>query len=686
MSTRATSAAPAAVPGGPVPVSSPEPIELPREVCTLYPRASRLEWLLTNGTGGFAMGTVAGSSTRRYHGLLVASLHPPVQRIVTLARLEETALTPQGAVPLSVNQYPNTLYPDGYTRLVRFSLDDGPVWTWSVGGVEVERRVLLVPGEQTVVVRYASAAPVRLRVQPLFAFRDYHGLTHRNREAWTGFDEESTAAGRVVRFQPYPGLPSLRIAHGGGPFAGAPVWHENVEYLEELDRGLDFREDLLLPGSFELEVEPGRPAVVAASVESAARLDLQALGGRFRRAEAGLRPPSTARPVRRRDDLIEGCARLERAAEAYLVRRVDGTATVIAGYPWFTDWGRDTMISLPGLLVARGQLELAREVLEGFLTHLDGGLVPNRFPDAAGPAEYNTVDATLFMFQAVHAWEQAGGSPAFVRDVFYPAACAIVDAHLRGTHHGIHVDPEDGLLVAGGPGTNLTWMDARVNDVPVTPRHGKPVEVNALWYNALRLSERWARQLGDGPRARAFGREADLVAGAFDRAFWNDARRCCFDVVLPEGPDARLRPNQLFAVGLPFPLLDGRRRAMVLEAVEAALVTPVGLRTLARGDPGYRPAYRGGPSQRDSAYHQGLVWPWLVGPYVDALFAVRGGSAETRTRARAAIASLIARMETGCLGQLPECFEPEPPFRPVGAPAQAWSVAEVLRVLVRVGD
>jgi predicted glycogen debranching enzyme len=683
--TRATSAAPATIPGEPVPLPSPSPIELPREVCTLYPRASRLEWLLANGTGGFAMGTVAGSNTRRYHGLLVASLHPPVERVVTLARLEETVLTTGGEVPLSVNQYPSTLYPDGWTRLVRFALEDGPVWTWSVGGVEVERRVLLVSGEQTVVVRYASSAPVRLRIEPLLAFRDYHALTRRNPDAWTGFEEHPAGGGRVVRFQPYGGLPSLRLAHRGSAFAGDPAWHENVEYLEELDRGLDFREDLLRPGSFELEVAPGRPQVVAASVQADASLDLDALGGLF-----GARGPAPRAPVapapRRGDDLSEGRARLERAAGPYLVRRADRSATVIAGYPWFTDWGRDTMISLPGLLIARGRLDLAREVLEGFLAHLDGGLVPNRFPDAAGPAEYNTVDATLFMFQAVNAWERAGGAPAFVRDVFYPAACAIVDAHLRGTHHGIHVDSRDGLLVAGGPGSNLTWMDARVDGVPVTPRHGKPVEVNALWYNALRLSERWARQLGDGSRARFFAGEADRVAGSFDRAFWNDARRCCFDVVLPEGPDPSLRPNQLLAVGLPFPLLDGRRRAMVLDAVEAALVTPVGLRTLARGDPGYHPVYRGSPAERDAAYHQGLVWPWLVGPYVDALFAVRGDAIETRTRARAAVASLVARMESGCLGQVPECFEPEPPFRPVGAPAQAWSVAEVLRVLVRTGD
>jgi predicted glycogen debranching enzyme len=653
-------------------------------VCTLYPRASRLEWLLTNGTGGFAMGTIAGSNTRRYHGLLVASLQPPVQRVVTLARLEETVLTPEGDVPLAVNQYPGTVHPDGYRRLSRFALEDGPVWTWSLGGVELERRILLVPGEQTVVVRYASTGPLRIRVEPLLAFRDYHSLTRRNPDAWTGFEEVEHQGTRIVRLQPYRGLPSLRILHHGSAFAAAPAWHENVEYLEELDRGLDFREDLLLPGSFELELRPGRPQVLAASVESRT-LDLDGLGSLFGPAE-NRRARSGTIPGGRGGDAAEGRARLERAADSYLVRRSDGSATVIAGYPWFTDWGRDTMIALPGLLIARGRLEQAREVLEGFLAHLDQGLVPNRFPDAAGPAEYNTVDATLFMFQAVHAWERAGGPLTFIRDVFYPAAREIVDAHLRGTHHGIHVDPVDGLLVAGGPGTNLTWMDARVDGVPVTPRHGKPVEVNALWYNALRLSERWARNLGDGPRARSFGREADRVAGAFDRAFWNDTRRCCFDVILPEGRDARLRPNQLLALGLPFPLLDGRRRAMVLDTVEAALVTPVGLRTLARGDPGYQPTYRGGPSERDSAYHQGLVWPWLVGPYVDALFAVRGDSHEVRARARSAVGALLTRMGTGCVGQLPECFEPEPPFRPVGAPAQAWSVAEVLRVLVRLGD
>ena len=617
------------------------------------------------------MGTVAGANTRRYHGHLVASLQPPVQRTVMLSRLEETVLGAVGSKALSVNQYPGTLHPDGHTRLTGFRLTPDPVWSWNVDGVEIEKRLHLVPGEQTVVVQYTASAPVRLQIEPLLACRDYHALGHRNGEAWTGTEDQVQGTTRVVRFQPYPGVPSLWLHHSGEPFQAEPVWHENVEFLEELDRGLDFREDLLRPGSFVVSVAPDRPAVVTATVRAGSLSDAA--------CRAGAIDEGTPAPGRGGSP-----DRLELAARSYLVRRADRTATVIAGYPWFTDWGRDTMISVPGLLIARGQLELAREVLQGFLAHLDRGLVPNRFPDGAGPAEYNTVDATLWMFQAVHALQRAGGTSDFLRREFYPAALSILDAHRAGTHHGIRVDPGDGLLVAGEAGTNLTWMDARVDGASVTPRHGKPVEVNALWYNALRLTAGWALQLGEGGRAEELGAEADRVRGSFDRAFWNEARSSCFDVLLPERADGRIRPNQLLALGLPFPLLDVQRRNRALATVESALLTPVGLRTLAPGDPGYRQTYRGGPSDRDAAYHQGLVWPWLLGPYVDALFAVRGDTPTTRARARASLDGLLARLDEGCLGQLPECFEPEPPFRAVGAPAQAWSVAEVLRVQARL--
>jgi len=650
------------------------PLVIGREACVDYARSSRLEWLETNGRGGFALGTASGANTRRYHGLLVASLRPPVDRVVTLARLEETLLGAPGEVPLATNQYPGTLHPTGYRLLEEFRLDPFPTWRFRVGEACIERRLFLVHGAETVVVVYESDRPVRLRVEPLLAFRDYHSLAHRNDSARADVAEEEQGGVRRLTFRPYAGLPPLFLHHPGAPFRAAPTWHEKVEYLEELDRGLDFREDLLVPGSFVLEVGPGQPAWVAATLDAAAGFDAQ-----------GVRRLETEELGRRRQmgGAVDG--RLRMAADQFVVTRADGSPTVIAGYPWFTDWGRDTMISLPGLLIATGQLERARAVLEGFLRHLDGGLVPNRFPDQSGPAEYNTVDATLWMFQAVHAYLRAGGERGFVRDVFFPRAQEILEAHVQGTHQGIRVDPEDGLLVAGGPGTNLTWMDARVNGQPVTPRHGKPVEVNALFHNALRLMERWASGFGDAARSREYGALAARVGASFERAFWNSSKGCLHDVILPEGPDGRVRPNQILALSLAFPLLAEMRRLAVLRKVEAELLTPVGLRTLARGEPGYQPHYGGGPAERDAAYHQGLVWPWLIGPFVDAYLAVHGNSAETRKHCRGLLSGLERHLvEEGCLGSISECFEAEEPFRPVCAPAQAWSVAEVLRLRVLV--
>ncbi len=619
------------------------------------------------------MGTVAGSNTRRYHGLLVASLHPPVERVVTLSRLEETVLASSGETPLATNQYPGTLYPTGYQKLLEFRLDPCPSWTFQVGDARIERRLFLVHGQQTVVLLYRSTRAVRLRLAPLLAFRDSHSLGHRTDAIDATVLEERSAGVWRLTFRPRANLPPLFLHHPGEGFASAPEWHDNVEFLEELDRGLDFREDLFLPGSFTLDVGPEQPGWAVATLDATARFD----GSAVQRLEATLELER-----RQTGDPVE--ARRKSGADQFLVTRADGSPTILAGYPWFTDWGRDTMISLPGLLLATGKLAQARGVLEGFLLHLDGGLIPNRFPDQTGPAEYNTVDATLWMFQAVHAFLTAGGERAFLADVFYPAGREILEAHLRGTHHGIHADPADGLLVAGGPGTNLTWMDARVDGQPVTPRHGKPVEVNALWYNALRLMEQWAGELRDAPGARRYGALSAQVEVAFDRAFWNSARGCLYDVLLPEGPDGRIRPNQVLALSLAFPLLSEQRRLLVLQRVEAELLTPVGLRTLARGEPGYQPYYRGGPAQRDAAYHQGLVWPWLLGPFIDAYRRLHGETQASRDHCRLLLRELEAHLDSGCLGSIAECFEAEAPFRPVGAPAQAWSVAELLRVRARL--
>jgi predicted glycogen debranching enzyme len=363
------------------------------------------------------------------------------------------------------------------------------------------------------------------------------------------------------------------------------------------------------------------------------------------------------------------------------VERADGSPTIIAGYPWFTDWGRDTMISVPGLLVARGRLREARDVLSGFLGYLDRGLVPNRFADSGGRPEYNTADATLWLFPAAHALLQAGEDQEFLRDVLYPAALDILEWHRRGTHFGIHVDPLDGLLVAGDAGTQLTWMDAKVGDWVVTPRDGKPVEVNALWYNALRLTARWARKLGFSGQAQRLEAEARGTARSFEGAFWNPGRAFLNDVVRPGGADARLRPNQLLAVSLPFPLLGAERQRSVVRAVERALLTPLGIRTLAPDEPGYQPAYRGEPRRRDGAYHQGTVWPWLLGPYVRAMLTAYGRDDATIARGLAVLRGIARHLGEACLGTVSEIFEAEPPFRPVGAPAQAWSVAEILHVL-----
>jgi len=649
------------------------PIAIGRDGCVDYARSSRIEWLETNGTGAFAMGTAAGVNTRRYHGLLVASLRPPVDRFVLLSKVEETVHVAGRDHDLATSQYPGVVAPQGYRALESFRLDPFPTWTWAIDGAVVEKRVFMVQGKQTVVLQYRANRDCHLRVRPFLAFRDFHALARAN-DALDGrvsHDRRGPDAA-VMRIRPYAGLPGLTIHHGGSATSEGACWYRDAEYIEELERGLEFREDLYCAGTIELAVSPERPAWIVATIEKNGDWDFVRVASE-EAVELERRRTTATDPL---------AARLSVAADAYLARRADGTLTVMAGYPWFADWGRDTMIAVPGLLIARGLLDQARDVLSGFIAHLDMGVVPNRFVDRAGePPEYNTADATLWMFHAVREYLRAGGDRRWVRDAFLPAAHEIIRWHARGTHHGIRIDPADGLLVSGDAGSQLTWMDAKIGDWVVTPRHGKAVEINALWINALRVIEELSTQVGGAPASEAAAAAARATA-SFRRVFWNEARGCLFDVLGPEGPDPRVRPNQIFAVSLPFSPLDDAQKCSVVRVVERELLTPLGLRTLARGEPGYRAHYAGDPVARDSAYHQGAAWPWLLGPYVTGYLNAFGRSPETRAHARSLLASVEAHVRVGCLGHVGELLDADPPHAPGGAPAQAWSVAEILRVLL----
>jgi glycogen debranching enzyme len=572
-----------------------------REVLGDLDRAAALEWLVTDGRGGFAMGTAAGMNTRRYHGWCV-SLRPPVERYLLLSRVEESV----GAHELATNQYPGAIHPRGHSRLVRFEREPCPTWTWELDeGLTLTKQLFLCDG--ALVLRYAASQPCELRVRPLLAFRDYHSLQHAN----DALDRRWDANNLVI--QPYSGLPALRVSFNGTASHDGEGWYRATEYREEQRRGLDFREDLWCLGTLTLPVH-GEAQIVFSLGE----------------------PPPGPRP------------RAQTPAEKFLVTRADGQPTIIAGYPWFTDWGRDTMISMRGL-------KASPRVLQGFLEHLDQGLIPNRFPDRAEKPEYNTSDATLWAFEVADA-------------SFFERGRDIVQWHERGTHFGLHANPSDGLLV-NGPQT--TWMDAVVNGRPVTPRAGKAVEINALWFNALKRMEGWARELGRREIADGMAARAQRVAAAFRRTFWNSARGCLDDLA----GDSSLRPNQLLAASLTHSPLSVAEMQSVLRVVEARLLTPFGLRTLAPGEPGYIGRYDGDPASRDGAYHQGTVWPWLIGPYVDASLAAFGKSAAPKLRAR--LQPLLGVLDR--TGSIPEVYDGDPPHRPGGTAAQAWSVAEVLR-------
>ncbi len=642
-----------------------------RDICSDLGLARRKEWLVTNGIGGFASATITGMNTRRYHGLLTAATRPPVGRMLLLSKLEERLWVGDASFDLSCNDYPGAVNPQGHRYLMEFRLEPLPVFLYSAGGAIVEKTVFMVQGENSTAVRYRllqSPGPaVHLELRSLIAFRDYHSLTRAN----AALDGEIQRSDGSLAITPYAGLPTLFLNHNGGQVLAGGAWYYNLEYGEERERGLDCQEDLYNP--FGLRFDLGRSQ--AALVASTSRCD------------ASRMEELIVAEISRRERLLEGWEGSDRlvcdlvcAADQFLVRRGENH-TVMAGYHWFTDWGRDTMISLPGLTVIPGRFAQARQILLAFAQHCDQGMLPNRFPDAGEAPEYNTVDATLWFFQAVYSYVTRTSDYAFVRDRLYRTLLDILQWHFRGTRYGIGVDG-DGLLSSGVPGVQLTWMDAKVGDWVVTPRHGKPVEIQALWYNALRVMEHLANKLGDAENAQRQSWQARKASRSFNEKFWNSEKQCLYDCISADTRDPAIRPNQIFAASLPFSMLPQDRMRQVVDTATRHLLTPVGLRSLSPEDPDYRGRYHGGPAERDAAYHQGTVWPWLLGPYLTARVRAGGEACGPREEASALLAGMREHLQDAGLGTVSEIFDGDPPHGPKGCIAQAWSVAEILRCAV----
>ena len=669
----------------------------------------RREWLSANGLGGYASGSVSGANTRCYHGLLVAALTPPGQREVLLSRLDEVAVVGNEVYELGTSVWQSgTIAPEGYRHLVRFQASPVPSWEYQVGLGRLIKRVAAVPGRNATAISYhlEDGPPVRFEIKVVANGRNFHGATHGHPD-WH-FQQQGWVQGRL-EVAAWEGAPSWQLtwrADAELEYRPAGQWYWGYLYLEEEARGLPPVEDNYCLGSLVVHLAAGDRLDLLASADApplqstterepelAALPGLsssvvrawpadgdwptadevaEALTARTRRmvAEAGL--PATA-----------ASESLVASADQFLVRRAStGGSTVIAGYHWFDDWGRDTMIALPGLTLTTGRFAEAREILRTFARYLDQGMLPNRFPEADAVPEYNTVDATLWWFHALDRYVAATGDLGLAREQL-PLLTDVVEWHLRGTRYGIVVDPADGLLWAGEPGVQLTWMDARVGERVVTPRHGKPVEVQGLWYNALAVLAELSDRLGrDGSTYAVLAERARLGL----QAFWYDRGGYLYDVLGPDGAgDPTLRPNQLIALGLPRCAIDRAQAASALAAVEAALLTPYGPRTLAPDDPAYVGRYAGDVPHRDGSYHQGPAWPWLIGPYADAVLAVRGDSPETRQQLTGVIAPLLDHLEgDGCLGSVSELFDGDAPHAPNGAAAQAWSVAELLRVYARL--
>jgi predicted glycogen debranching enzyme len=658
-------------------MSSNVTIRFGREICGDLEEAESREWLVTNGIGGYASATIAGGMSRRYHGLLMAALHPPVGRTQLVAWMDEIVRHGGAEFALATHRWASgAVEPKGFQNIEEFRLEGTtPVWTYALGDARLEKRVFMQQDANTTYVQYTmveGSGLLEMELKALVNYRDFHGATHAG--DWR-MSVEPIEHG--VRVAPFNGATPFYLMSSVAPCEARHEWYRDCFLPAERDRGLDDREDHLFAALFRAKLQVGESFSVVLTTEQSASLDagatlVQRAGHESSLLSASIAPKKDAGAVS-----PEWLSQLVLAADQFIVKRAsagepDGRS-VIAGYHWFGDWGRDTMISLPGLTLATGRPDVAKQILLAFARYVDGGMLPNNFPDAGGTPEYNTVDAALWYFEAVRQYFGATRDTQTLQKLF-PVLAGMVDAHVKGTRYQIHVDSADGLLYSGQAGVQLTWMDAKIGDWVVTPRTGKAVEINALWINALETVAGFARLLTKP--SEPYEELARKAKDGFQR-FWNAQRACCYDVIDAPGigNDAALRPNQIFAVALPVsPLTEAQQKAVVDICAER-LLTPYGLRSLAPGESGYQGHYRGGPRERDAAYHQGTAWGWLLGPFASAHFRVY----RDLRAAKGFFDSIGAAIRLYGVGSLAEIYDGNAPFAPQGCIAQAWSVGEVLR-------
>ena len=656
-------------------------LELPEDNYQNLAALQSAEWVETFGDGSYASGTYAGMNTRKYHGIFNISRRAPVERIVLLSRLEETVINPttQQIYPLFSNQFPGIVSPDGYKYLQKAGKEWGPFFEYQIGDFTLIKRILALQESKSLAISYELIGPanasLELKLRPFVSGRDIHSLSKSNKF----INGSAEVQDEALILSTYDGLPKCRITAKGMSFdENEKGWYLNFNYPEEKARGFEALEDLYTPGIATLSLTTGTAIYISINQENKTTLQANEIENHWKTEIE--RRQKLVSPYEKAPATIK---QLALSADQFLVTRTGGHHTIIAGYHWFADWGRDTMIALPGLCLVNREFAKAKAILETFSDFVYKGMLPNRFPDQGEDPEYNSVDAALWYVVAVYQYWRKSNDIETLRRVFYPAIQAIRDAYLNGTAYNIHAD-KDQLIYAGTTGVQLTWMDAKIGDWVVTPRIGKPVEINALWYNCHKILTEMALIVGTTQDAIVYSDYADGIAKNFKEKFSNPANGVLYDVITDEMNDAAVRPNMLLALSLPFPILSKETGEQILHVVEEELLTNRGLRSLSPLHPDYKKVYDGGILSRDGAYHQGTVWAWLLGPYYDACIYVRGQSGKSQIEKH--MYRVLQHCQEAGIGTYSEIFDGSAPHKPNGCISQAWSVSELLRTYKRLEE